>query len=370
MAEKLALKRLTASDLTFFSWHFRNHNAGNQKAINLNADVFVGKLYRAIEDVARRSQNKLGIDLWISGPGAAPPHNLQRKIIKGAAYKNWRLDGEFVHNPDEDPERFNLLAPGDIALFSFEGDLAPSTVNLLLVAKSAPEDEPLFAVLDEVLDRRGMAAVGDSLLRSLCEDIPAAHPLWLLFSDEDLEEAALGQAPAVTRLLSRPRPRLASLEELRKARRSAEETGQLGESLVALHLEYCRSTGEVAEYEWTSEVNAISPFDFRLRRSDTWEKLEVKTTTADFAREYHLPLSELRESVYGDGIFRIARVYKATPEHARMRVSQPFRFFGESILRALSELPEGVAPNGVTIVPAEEMFGEEILLPGPSDVEE
>ena len=99
MLDKLALKRLTASDLTFFEWHFRNHNAGNQKAINLNADVFIDQLYPALDAIVRDRHNKLGIDLWIAGPGAADPVNLQRKIIKGAAYKNWRLDGGVCLQP-------------------------------------------------------------------------------------------------------------------------------------------------------------------------------------------------------------------------------------------------------------------------------
>lgn len=39
MSTKIAVKKLTASDLTFFEWHFKNRNAGNQKAINLNRNV-------------------------------------------------------------------------------------------------------------------------------------------------------------------------------------------------------------------------------------------------------------------------------------------------------------------------------------------
>ena len=120
MMDKLALKRLTASDLTFFEWQFKNRNAGNQKAINLNADVFSNQLYPALEAIARDRQDKLGVDLWIVGPAAAEPVNLQRKIIKGASYKNWRLDGEFVHNPYDMPERFNMLEAGDIALFGWK----------------------------------------------------------------------------------------------------------------------------------------------------------------------------------------------------------------------------------------------------------
>jgi len=41
MTTRLALKRLTDSDLTIFETLFRKLAAGNQKAINLNADVFI-----------------------------------------------------------------------------------------------------------------------------------------------------------------------------------------------------------------------------------------------------------------------------------------------------------------------------------------
>jgi len=369
MSEKLALKRLTASDLTFFEWHFRNRNAGNQKAINLNADVFAKRLYPAIEVVARQSRNKIGVDLWIAGPGTAPPQNYQRKIIKGAAYKNWRLDGEVVYNPAVDPERFNGLRPGDFALLGFDGELAPNTMHLVLVSRSGPEDAVLFARLDELLADRRMAELQSDSLRELCEGLPLprAHPAWLLLGEEDLAEAALGQAPAIARLLTRPRPRRVTLEDLQIARRNAEEIGQLGESLVDLHLEQRRAAGEIVEYEWTAEINAVSPYDFRLRDDKTWEKLEVKTTAGDFGREYHLPLSELREAAHGPETYRIARVYGATPTSAKMRVSGNLRPFAHSILRALSGLPNGVTPNGVTIVPDPATFGEETILLGPPD---
>lgn len=42
---RIAVKTLTGSDLTLFEWHFRNKNAGNQKSINLNANIFIDELY-------------------------------------------------------------------------------------------------------------------------------------------------------------------------------------------------------------------------------------------------------------------------------------------------------------------------------------
>ena len=72
MMDKLALKRLTASDLTFFEWHFKNRNVGNQKAINLNADVFSDQLYPALENHYPGTPGQVGyrsLDCWTSSGG-------------------------------------------------------------------------------------------------------------------------------------------------------------------------------------------------------------------------------------------------------------------------------------------------------------
>ena len=362
--DKLALKRLTASDLTFFEWQFKNRNAGNQKAINLNADVFSDQLYPALKAIAKERQNKLGVDLWIAGPAAAEPINLQRKIIKGESYKNWRLDGEFVHNPDGMPERFNILDAGDIALFGLEGELAPNTITLVLVSGTAPEDRALFSGLDQILGTHRMMVLEADILSQLCEKplVPLSHPVWLLVDDEDVAEAATGQASAVDRLLTRPRPARLSLEDLRRARRAAEEIGRLGETLVNFYLRNRLATAEITDYVWASDINAIEPYDFLVERDGSREKLEVKTTTKSFSREFHLPLSELREMAHGDSIYRIARVYDAYEYGAKMRISHGLRDYGSTILEAFAALPEGVTPNSVTILPDEAMFGEEILL--------
>ena len=372
MTSRLALKRLTASDLTFFAWHFRNRNAGNQKAINLNADVLTGQLYPALDTIVKDSENKLRIDLWIAGPAAAEPMSLQRKIIKGAAYKNWRLDGEVVHNPEGTPERFNALQPDDLALLGFVGELAPDRLTLLLVGQDAPQDQTLFRGLDDILGSQRMIALEDQTLGELCRRlaVPQSHPVWFLVSDEDLTEAAVDQAPAVERILKQPRFARLSLSELEAARRAAQETGRLGEELVEIHLRGRLAAGEIENYEWTSDLNAISPYDFRIEKAGSWEKLEIKTTRADFGREYYLSVNELREMVYGGGAYSIGRVYHASPMGAKLRYSKQVRVYGETILNALSSLPAGVTANAVTIQPDEAMFEEEIDLTPPADHEE
>jgi hypothetical protein len=129
MLRKFALKRLTASDLTFFEWHFRNHNAGNQKAINLNADVFIDKLYPSLPTLVLAKSGRIAIDLYLYGPGLEQELNLQRKIVKIGSYKNWRLDGEFIYDPNSRPDRFHSLQPNDLVLFEFIGELEPQTIK-------------------------------------------------------------------------------------------------------------------------------------------------------------------------------------------------------------------------------------------------
>ena len=80
MADHLALKRLTASDLTLFESLFRRLNAGNQKAINLNADVFVGALYPSAPTLGTAMDNEIPLALSLFGPGGKPAHKMTRKI--------------------------------------------------------------------------------------------------------------------------------------------------------------------------------------------------------------------------------------------------------------------------------------------------
>ena len=366
---KLALKRLTASDLTFFNSHFQKGQGSNQKAINLNADVFVRQFFPGINSLANK---KIIVELQITGPNAEDAHSLVRKIIRGEGYKNWRLDGEVVHNPNETPQRFDQLKPGDIALVGFEGELKPSVVLLLLVGERFEKDEHLFSVLNDELGERRMKVVEGAVLRDLCEDhgnIPETHPVWKTTSDEDLLEASVGQAPAIDRLLSRRHNLTWSPDILRARRTAAEKIGELGEELVDHYLRQRREAGEITQYRWVSSVNAIAPFDFEVQYDDSWEKLDVKATPYDFAREYHVSLGELKEIATYDGVYRIARVYGASNDGGKMRFSVPIGEFGRRILESFSNLPEGVTPDSVSIVPDEQMFTEEIDLMMPPDGE-
>ena len=367
MQNKLALKRLTASDLTFFEWYFKNKNAGNQKAINLNADVFILQLYPYLN---QQFATKIGVDLWISGPNATGSVNLQRKIIKGESYKNWRLDGEMVHDTVYPSARLNQLNIDDIAVLGFEGKQSPRVVNLILVGSQSHRDKALFSMLNGVLRAHSMIAIERRALEDQCKknQISRKHPIWSVIDYEDLAEAAAGQAPATARLQKSPTHRSRTPDEFREARESWERTGRQGEELVDSYLRQQVDSGTMTDYRWVANMNAISPHDFMVKRAVTWEKLEIKTTSGGFNREFHLPLSELRDMAYGVEEYRIGRVYDLSDAGAKLRVSKKLRQFGRSILATVN-FPRGVTLNGVTIRPYSRDYAEEIELAASSDHE-
>src|SRR6185437_7851953 len=189
--DHLALKRLTASDLTLFESLFRRLNAGNQKAINLNADVFTGVFYPSAAGAAQSLNNEIPVALRILGPGAKPEHRVARKIIKNATYKNWRLDGEFIPGPDDDKARYDSLRPGDLALISFSGDPLPTHVDIVLLAQSEPADAPVNAVLAPRLVSRSMVPLtpADIVATIAQAKVSTQHPIHQLVVDPSTEAA-------------------------------------------------------------------------------------------------------------------------------------------------------------------------------------
>ena len=182
---KIAVKRLACSDLTLFSWHLETQSVGRQTAINLNADVFIHRLYPQLPELAKQGQSQFSVDLSIYGPGQAARHELKQKILKGAKYKNWRLNGAAIDNPSESPERYNCLAEGDYAIMEFYGETKPKAVKMTLVCASVNEDKQIHSLLDGVMPSRSMAALSAEEHPELWAHVAAGN-------DEALEDAVKG----------------------------------------------------------------------------------------------------------------------------------------------------------------------------------
>jgi hypothetical protein len=231
---RFAAKRLTRSDLTFFEYQFRRQNAGNQKSINLNRNVFVDLLFPLAASMTGGVARQFPVPVSIYGPGLRTArHLITRKVIAaGGSQKNWRLNGEFVPDPDDDPTRYHGLAEHDLAVFGFEGDNGvPVAVYMVLLAQSEADDNGPFGEVTGVLGTRSMVELPADVLSGIVERSPVGHPIRELLEterDQAMEEAALGSAEGTTRLLRQPSARRMTADALAKARAAAEAAGRNG----------------------------------------------------------------------------------------------------------------------------------------------
>ncbi|MFV2045016.1 MAG: hypothetical protein ACC700_17485 [Anaerolineales bacterium] len=368
MKRRLAIKRLTRSDLTIFEYHFRTIDAGNQKSINLNADVFIKALYPGLEEIAEeRSDSQFLLNLTILGPGLEHAHTLPQKVLKGGSYKNWRLNGKMIPNPDESPNRYNALKPNDFAVLEFTGAAMPTGVRMTLVAADVSEDSSLHAEIFSRFGSQAMVAIEPDTLNEIVESIRPSladeHPILDFLDDADLEDAVQGGNEGKRRLRKRRRARGITKEEYARAQKAAEVTGANGEEILNFHFENLKQSGLLEDYEWNSDVSPFSPYDFSLVQETTVvRRLDAKSTRGAFESRVHISLGELREAAEGEIPYDIYRLYELGTGFARLRIAKDIKSKAEEILRVLSSLPGAISVDGVALDPRWLDFGPEELI--------
>ncbi len=365
MQRRIALKRLTASDLTLFEWQFRNRNAGNQKSINLNAAVFIDELFPSLPDAASELNDRLPLDLNIYGPGHAGLHNLQRKILKGPAYKNWRLDGEYINSPETDPERYNILEPDDLAIFEFRGRIVPSSATLILISQNVDVDRPVYRALLPILGRRSMATISVDQLQLISNALEdREHPFHELTLDAELEDAALGGVKGVVALRRRP-GRKVSRDELKHARELAEQVGRSGEESIFRHLDRQKRDGVITDFSWEAEANAVAAYDFLvILNTNVSVAVDVKATNGQFDRSLHVSVAELTEMTQ-QRRYDLYRVFELTDASAKLRIAENVGDFASEILQTIGRLRPGVQVDSISIAPGILAFGPAVTLSDP-----
>lgn len=355
---KLAVKLLKRSDLTFFEPQFRQVNAGNQKSLNLNKSVLVDQFYPALGEMQHKAVIPVRLSIW--GPDAAEEMRISRSIAKEA--KNWRLNGEFVHNPDIAPARFNTLAPDDLALLRFDGSPSPTSVKLVVVSATAKSDADLYEQLAPLAGSNMRAVSADDLLAALA-DAPPDHPARQLVWDQaelaDLEDAADGDATAAARIAAR---RKVSRDELAQARARAGEIGFEGEALVAHWLSLQEVEGRIRDWRWIADEDAVSPFDFAVTRSDgTPLRVEVKTTSATGPRAFHISSAEVSSAAQGSD-YDLFRLSGWDGTNATLRIANGIGSWATSLLTTLAALPAGVRPQNFLVDEDQFRWSEPIKL--------
>lgn len=357
---RFAVKKLTRSDLTFFEYQFRRQNAGNQKSINLNRNVFVDLIFPTAGQVAGGVARQFPVPVTLYGPGMrSQPHTITRKVIAaGGSQKNWRLNGEFVMDPDFDPTRYHGLVADDFVVFGFDGaNGLPTAVYMVLLSQSEAVDAPLLNQVTAIVGGRSMAEVSATQLQAIVQMSPANHPIRELLEterDEALQEAALGSASGAEKLLRNPSTRRMSAEALARARLAAEEAGRNGEVLVDIWLRREVREGRLAGAVWVSERNAVNPWDFEVTElSGSVVRIEVKSTTGPFERDLHISQSEVVFAAQnGSERTELWRVFAISSDGGWLRINRDIRTFVKRITTAAANLPAGVVPDGYSIRPA------------------
>jgi hypothetical protein len=351
---KFAVKSLTRSDLTLFDVQFRRQNAGNQKAINLNRNVFVDLLFPNAPAMAN-GPTKFPCELRLIGPrGISEPRVVMRKVIAaGGTQKNWRLNGETVQaDPDgTSPERYDNLSENDIALFAFEGTVLPSSITILLLSAGDELDDVLHSALQDLLGGKRMRAVSEQQLQQVVDLSSDSHPIRELLDpvlDNAAEDAALGSPNALEKLRQRGIARN-SHEALAKAKANMERIGRDGEILVNAYLKGEVNAGRLVKAVWEAETNATHPFDFSVFRSETnVVPVEVKTTQGEHGRDLILSHGEAIFAANNPNVelWRVSRIGAGTGE---MRISRQLSTLARKLVKIAETVGEGIVPNAWTI---------------------
>lgn len=173
MSRKLALKRLTGSDLTTFEYIYRNQDGNTrQKAINLNSGVFIEQLYPHLPAILGKDGGHIEILTEIHGPESnAAVHFPDNRTItsKTPKQKNWRLAGNLIPNPKSNPTRYNGLKGNDLVLFDFIGEDVPEKVRMLLISQN---DKNAWHSLNQLIpgERLTMVSLTENQLVSISDD--------------------------------------------------------------------------------------------------------------------------------------------------------------------------------------------------------
>lgn len=367
--EKLAIKKLTHSDLTFFQCYFyaQKDKKSKQKALNLNSDVLVDEFYPDQKNVT--ANTRIPVSLYIYGPGMQEVHMLQRKILKSPGSKNWRLNGELIYSPEENLDRYAALKPGDIAVLGFEGKLKPSSIFVDFLASDVNEDHALWGKLDVFLAGKAMKSIKTKLLRELTEaaGLPPEHSIHRFFLDEEIVSAVEGDTEAILQVYKRSGT-VMTADELATAKEKAARIGSCGEELVSQYLGRLLDNEEIADFTWVSRENAVAPYDFEVRELDgSVYRLDVKSTTGKFETKLHISGAEL--STMADDMigYKLFRVYELSEEHAKLRIMPQMSDYAKRVLKTLSTLPRGISVDSVSCDPRTLDFMEEENLTAEGD---
>jgi hypothetical protein len=359
MPRKIALKKLKASDLSFFQSYLTRFPQSKQKGFNLDRRVIETILFPSLtEAVAALPDGRAPVYLSLFGPGGTPPHSLMRKILKQE--KNWRLNGEVVPSPAEQIDRYDILEAEDLAIMEFSGASVPTAVKVVLISATHPGDASLHSTLTAAYPGQSMTVLSEADIESAVANAAPAddHPIRDWLDKELLEEVGLGSSEARDILRVRRQGRGITQAELKKAKASAEAVGRLGEELLDHH--YREVTGTlIHSHEWISDKNAISPYDFLVSTVDSGNQhVDAKSTAGPFASAIHMSAAEIRHATTSGVRYDICRLYNVKETGATFRVAKHIAARLAPVVVAMNAMPPGVKVDSFAFDP--DFFGFDV----------
>lgn len=365
----MALKKLKGSDLSLFKSYFKNHPNVKQKAFNLDRRILEHYFPDIISLLEPRAKKATLVDLVFYGPGLSKGDSLARKVkIDG---KNLRLNGELVHNPEDEPNRYDLLIPGDFAVMEFGGHKLPITVRVVLVALKNPNDTKLHDSLSAYLpgeDASMEVLSQENLHKAVTEASPdVAHPIryWLnLGGAEEIEESLFGDEIEEHEEIANDLGfgRGMSPADFNAKREAAAKTGQLGEELLKAYFDTGVSQ-EVKSYDWVSQVNAISPYDFKITTTNgDFRYADAKSTSGPFTAPLYLSRAEIKFAVESKIEYDIYRLYDIDTGNVKCRVARNIGSRLRLIAEMLDEFPQGVKVDALSFKPDFFEFNEVVFV--------
>ena len=345
MVRRLALKRLSASDLSLFAHHLKK---SKQKAINLNASPFTTVFYPGLKDAGSEAKAAYKVDLNVFGPGLHGGHRIVRKVTKTPGGKNWRLNGEFIEDGHIPPAgRVHEMVKGDLALLEFHGDLRPETIDLYLIQASNAVDSGIHPAFDAILGSKSLIPVTVAQVLEVLDEAGAAvnHPIRSIATagdDVEQEVAVPGKRfqPYVVGQMTGQ-----TAEQLEQAGKNRTEVGVRGEKWFNKKCTSWKASGAFQDYIWVAKQDPTAPFDFLLVFGPGDElRVDVKSTDAAFSSAFFVSGKETEEMARAGVPYRICRLGRlSSPDGPEWRFTTDLQAFAGKLWEALDEaLPDEV----------------------------
>ena len=341
--DRIAVKRLRSSDLTFFQSQYEHQHeqaeligrtGTRQKGVGLDSRTLIDLFYPTLPD------QTYPVELLILGPGSIRPWPSPGAMVRLWA-KNWRLGGCTVRNPASDPHRFDALEEGDLAVMLFIGQDKPEAIRMCLI----PHTDPLWPLWSEGFGgRNGLVPLPmNQFLAVLSDPDYAEHPIVDILEDIDLDLLEAEQADRVRRFRGFSTRRMADHSEQQRL------NGQYGEELVNRYLAAQLNANQITWFEWTSRTYPTAPYDFRIIRSGGAEEfVDVKSTSSNLNQPFHVSPAEMEWAKKSES-YQIYRVSSVSPESGVLTVMHGLEVLAKRILTAT--YPIGVEVEGYLIRP-------------------